>query len=109
MIIAVLVLSGIFRSIGFSAYNSLQFADIDGDAMTDANTLASTMQQVALGLGIAVGALVLRVGEAALGDPGGAGPYRIAFVVLSLLMLYPLVDALRLPREAGDEVAGRIS
>ena len=109
VIIAVLVLSGVFRSIGFSAYNSLQFADIDTDAMTDANTLSSTMQQVALGLGIAVAAVVLRVAEAALGDPGGAVPYRIAFVVLSLLMLYPLVDAIRLPRDSGDEVAGRIS
>ena len=109
VIIAVLVLSGIFRSIGFSAYNSLQFADIDADVMTDANTLASTLQQVALGLGIAVGAVVLRVGEAALGDAGGAGPYRIAFFVLSLLMLYPLVDALLLPRDSGDEVAGRIA
>ena len=109
VIIALLVLSGIFRSIGFSAYNSLQFADIDADAMTDANTLSSTMQQVALGLGIAVAAVVLRVAEAALGDPGGAGPFRIAFVVLSLLMLYPLVDAIRLPHDSGDEVAGRIS
>ncbi len=109
VIIAVLVLSGIFRSIGFSVYNSLQFADIDADVMTDANTLASTLQQVALGLGIAVGAVVLRVGEAALGDAGGAGPYRIAFFVLSLLMLYPLVDALLLPRDSGDEVAGRIA
>jgi EmrB/QacA subfamily drug resistance transporter len=109
VIIAVLVLSGVFRSIGFSAYNSLQFADIDADAMTDANTLSSTMQQVALGLGIAVAAVVLRAGEAALGDAAGAGPYRIAFIVLSLLMLYPLVDAIRLPHDSGDEVAGRIS
>ena len=30
---AVLLLSGVFRSIGFSGYNSLQFADISGTSM----------------------------------------------------------------------------
>ena len=44
---AVLVLSGALRSVGFSAYNSLQFAEIEGPAMSSANTLASTLQQVA--------------------------------------------------------------
>ncbi len=107
VIIAVLVLSGVFRSVGFSVYNSLQFADIDGAAVTDANTLASTLQQVAVGLGIAVGAVVLRVGDAALGPASGTGSYTLAFLVLAVMMLYPLVDALRLPRDAGDEVAGR--
>jgi hypothetical protein len=33
----------------------------------------------------------------------------MAFAVLSVLMLYPLLDALRLPRNSGDEVAGRSS
>ena len=58
-----LLLSGVFRSIGFSAYNSLQFADISGTSMTGANTLSATLQQLAGGLGVAVGALFLRTGE----------------------------------------------
>ncbi len=58
-----LLLSGVFRSIGFSAYNSLQFADIAGTSMTGANTLSATLQQLAGGLGVAVGALFLRTGE----------------------------------------------
>jgi EmrB/QacA subfamily drug resistance transporter len=104
-----LVLSGVFRSIGFSAYNSLQFADLDTADMTDANTLASTLQQVAVAMGVAVGAVVLRVVDLAAGpqqlDP--VTPYAIAFVVLAVLMLHPLVEALVLHRRAGDEVAGR--
>ena len=105
----VLVLSGVFRSIGFSAYNSLQFADLDQADMTDANTLASTLQQVAVGLGVALGAVILRVVQLTAG-PGTLGPvtpYAIAFAVLAVLMLYPLVEALLLHRAAGDEVAGR--
>ncbi len=109
VIIAVLLVSGIFRSVGFSAYNSLQFADIEPPQMADANTLSSTMQQVAAGLGVAVGALVLRLADVALG-PDPADPttaYAISFAVLGLLMLYPLVEALLLHRSAGNEVAGR--
>lgn len=106
---AVLVLSGVFRSIGFSAYNSLQFADLDAADMTDANTLASTLQQVAVGLGVAVGAVVLRVVDltAGPGEVGPVTPYAVAFAVLAVLMLHPLVEALVLHRSAGDEVAGR--
>ena len=65
----IFVLSGVFRSIGFSAYNSLQFADIDAADLADANTLSSTLQQVAAGLGVAVGALLLRLSDEALGTP----------------------------------------
>nr|WP_294696347.1 MFS transporter [uncultured Friedmanniella sp.] len=109
MIGAVLVLSGIFRSVGFSAYNSLQFADLDTTDMTDANTLASTLQQVAVGLGVAIGAVILRVVDLAAGPASLAPvtPYAVAFVVLALLMLHPLVEALVLHRAAGNEVAGR--
>ncbi|GAA1848695.1 MFS transporter [Microlunatus capsulatus] len=106
---AVLLLSGVFRSVGFSAYNSLQFADLEPADMTDANTLASTLQQVAVGLGVAVGAVILRVVDLTAG-PGATGPvtpYAVAFVVLAVLMLAPLVEAVVLHRSAGDEVAGR--
>ncbi len=105
---ALLLLSGIFRSIGFSAYNSLQFADIDAARMSDANTLSSTMQQLAAALGIALAAAVVRVADRQLGPTAlPALPYTIAFLVLGLLMVWPLVGALRLHRRAGDEVAGR--
>ena len=105
---ALLVLSGVFRSTGFSAYNSLQFADIDSAHMSEANTLASTLQQVAAALGIALGAVVVRLADRYLGPSAlPAWPYSVAFVVLAVSMVWPLVGALRLPRSAGDEVAGR--
>ncbi len=67
-----LVLSGVLRSVGFSAYNSLQFADIDPADLADANTLSSTLAQVGAALGVAVGALLLRLCDHALG--GSAAP-----------------------------------
>ena len=105
---AVLVLSGALRSVGFSAYNSLQFAEIEGSAMSAANTLASTIQQVAVGLGVAVGAVILRSADTfAPAESGLRFPYAIAFVLLAVLMAYPLVDAVRLHRSAGSELVRR--
>jgi EmrB/QacA subfamily drug resistance transporter len=108
IVVVLLVLSGVFRSIGFSAYNSLQYADIAPAQMSDANTLSSTLQQVAAALGIAVGAVIVRLADRFLGPSAPpTWPYAVAFGVLAVLMLWPLVEAIRLHRSAGDEVAAR--
>ena len=110
-ILAALALSGIFRSIGFSAYNSVAFADVEPARMTQANTLLSTVQELAAGLGVAVGALLLRLGDPvaeALGLPDGAeAPFRVAFVLLAVLMLVPGIEALMMPRSIGSQVTGK--
>lgn len=102
---ALLLLSGVFRSIGFSAYNSLQFADISGAAMAGANTLSATLQQLAGGLGVAVGALLLRTGEHLVpGGGSGSAAYAYAFAGLALIMVVPLVQAWRLPPASGSQL-----
>ena len=108
VVVALLLLSGVFRSIGFSAYNSLQYADIAPSQMSDANTLSSTLQQVSAALGVAAGAVIVRLADRLLGPSAlPAWPYAVAFGVLSLLMVGPLVEAIRLHGSAGDEVAAR--
>lgn len=91
-----LYVSGALRSIGFTAYNSLAFADVDGDELTHANTLNATVQEVAAGLGIAVAALLLTVLTSFSG----------AFAALGVLMALTLVETLRLPGDAGRHVSG---
>jgi MFS family permease len=112
VIAAVLFLSGVFRSVGFSGYNSLQFADIGPAQMTGANTLSSTIAQLAAGLGVAVGALAIRLSDAVLGEfaphLGVLAHYQFAFAVIAVLMLYPVAEALLgLHPSAGGEVAGQ--
>ena len=111
IMVGLLAFSGIFRSVGFSAYNSVAFADVPTDRMTHANTLHATLQELGAGLGIAVGALLVRVGDpvsAALGlSDTPATAYRVAFVLLALLLLAPLVEAITMPRSAGGAVTGR--
>jgi MFS family permease len=111
VLLALLVLSGIARSAGFTAYNTVAFADIPADRMTSANTLMSAVQELGAGLGVAVGALLVRLGEPVggvlgLGDGAGA-PFRVAFVVLAIILAGPAADAFTLPRTAGNVVAGR--
>ncbi|MCW0215395.1 MAG: MFS transporter [Pseudonocardia sp.] len=107
LLLGLLLLSGIFRSVGFTAYNSVAFADVDRARMTGANTLLSTLQELGAGLGVAVGALLARLGEGLTGATPPAAPFRVAFLVLAVLLLGPVVDGIRLPRDAGDEVTGR--
>lgn len=105
-----LFFSGVFRSIGFSGYNSLQFSDVPAAAMSSANTLVSTMQQVAVGLGIAVAALVIRLTTAvasALSPADAWLGYRWALVVVALLLVFPVVEAALLPRHAGEHATRR--
>jgi MFS family permease len=111
LLVALLTLSGMVRSIGFSGYNSVAFADVEPDRMAPANTLMSTVQELGAGLGVAVGALLVRLGGPVADATGlGSGadePFRVAFVLLAALLLVPAIEAVRLPRTAGSAVTGR--
>ena len=102
----VLLLGGAARSVGFTAYNTVAFADVPSAGMTDANTLASTLQQVAAGLGVAVGAVALRGGSALAGHTGLL-PYRIAFLVIAAILAVAAVEALVAPGTLGERIRPR--
>jgi len=111
IMVVVLAVSGVFRSVGFSAYNSVAFSDVPTEKMTHANTLHATLQELGAGLGIAVGALLVRLGDpvsAALGlAETPATPYRVAFVLLAVILLIPLLEDVLMPASAGSAVTGR--
>src|SRR3954454_24135494 len=46
LLLALLTLSGIFRSIRFTTYNTLPFADLPGERMTSANSFMSAVQEL---------------------------------------------------------------
>jgi EmrB/QacA subfamily drug resistance transporter len=95
-IAAILYVSGALRSIGFTAYNSLAFSDVDGDDLTHGNTLNASVQELGAGLGIAIAALLLSV----------LSSYPYAYLVLGALLAVTLIESLRLPRDAGSHVSG---
>ncbi|MGY2743756.1 MFS transporter [Arthrobacter sp. UYCu723] len=113
LIFALLVASGAFRSLGFSAYASVQYADVAPSQLPSANAVSATLVQLAMAAGIAVGALLLRIFEASgpLAGPAATvgdyptAPYRAAFLAIAAVMLLSTVDSLTLPRHAGAEVS----
>ena len=113
VVIVVLTASGVARSTGFTAYNTIAFADVERFEMTDANTLASTLQQLAAGFGVAVGAVALRLGDGfASGSSGpsgssgssGSGAFGFAFAVLAVVTAFATVEALLVSRTAGENI-----
>jgi EmrB/QacA subfamily drug resistance transporter len=103
VIVAVLFVSGALRSIGFTAYNSLAFADIKSSELTHANTLNAAVQELAAGVGIAVAALAvaLFIPLASAGGHGSSIAYSWTYLALGMLTLLTAVETLRLPSDAG--------
>jgi EmrB/QacA subfamily drug resistance transporter len=104
VIAALLLFSGVVRSIGFTGYNTIAFADIRPDGMTAANTVSSTIQQVAAGFGVTVGAVALRAGQLIDSSPASLTPYRVAFITIAVITLVATLEAVRLDRRAGDNI-----
>ncbi|MDX6019970.1 MFS transporter [Scandinavium sp. V105_16] len=107
----ILYLGGVFRSIQFTGVSTLAFADVPSPQMSYANTLFSTATQLAVGLGITLGAIGIRLGEK-LSDwlqlaaiPGIS--FRLAFVFIALICLVGMIDTLQLTRDAGSSVSKR--
>jgi MFS family permease len=108
LMFVLLVGSGAFRSIGFSAYASVQYADIPPAQLTSANTVSATIVQLGTGSGIALAALLIRTFSGpALVPQDPAGPFRGAFLAMAVLMLASTADSLLLPRHAGAAVSQR--
>ncbi|MDI6442136.1 MFS transporter [Cronobacter dublinensis] len=111
LILLVLFLGGVFRSIQFTGVSTLAFADVPAGEMSYANTLFSTATQLAVGLGVTLGAIGIRLGEViseaffTTAVPGLS--FRLAFVMMALLSLAGMADTLRLAAHAGSSVSGK--
>jgi EmrB/QacA subfamily drug resistance transporter len=109
-IVTLLFVSGLTRSMQFTTLSTLAFADVPETRMSGANTLFNAMQQMAMGMGIALGAGVLRIAGYLDPNASSAIPLRsfhIAFIVIGMVALIAVVDVFGLDRTAGDEVRRR--
>ncbi len=107
LVLLLLFASGVFRSLQFTASNALAFADIPKARLSHASTLFSTNFQLAMGLGVAIAALLLR---ASMEWHGHLDPqlldFRLAFIAIAVLGVLSTLDSFRLARDAGDAVSG---
>ena len=107
LLCALLLFSGMTRSMQFTALNTIGFSDVPQPQMRDATTLFSVLQQMNAGMGIAVGALALAVAEAIRGTPAGlatTADFHLAFWLVAGLALIAVLDSFALPADAGARV-----
>ncbi len=106
----ILLLNGIGRSIGATGYSTVIFSDVPEPEMRHANTLMITVQVLAATLGIAGGAIALRVGEPVsrlLGASNGThAAYTVAFLLVACLAVLSTFVSLRMHPSSGDALRG---
>jgi EmrB/QacA subfamily drug resistance transporter len=109
----VLFVYGLARSMQFTTLATLAYADVDDPQKASASTLWSVAQQMTIAMGIAFGALCLRMAASlGAGAPGqtssfALGDFRWAFIAAGCLILVSIVGYVRLPRDAGNTIAAR--
>jgi MFS family permease len=103
----VLTLAGASRSMQFTALTFVAFADITPEERASASVLSSLTQQISMGMGVAVGALMLNFSRLLRGASSLAlYDFRLAFVLAGLLSATAVFSYARLADDAGAEISG---
>jgi EmrB/QacA subfamily drug resistance transporter len=108
LIMIILVVGGFFRSLQFTAINTIAYAEVEPAEMSRATTLVSVNQQLAISAGVAVGAFAV---EAAMTLQGSAelsaADFWPGFAVVAIISALSAYAFWCLPDDAGHEVSGK--
>jgi len=108
IMISVLLVAGFFRSLQFTAVNTLAFADIPPEKMSAASSFSATAQQLGISLGVAIAASVINM---SMNLRGGDVLTRVdmiaGFITIGLLCCLSVFSFQRLPPSAGDSLKSR--
>jgi EmrB/QacA subfamily drug resistance transporter len=107
IMIAILLAGGFFRSLQFTAINTIAYAEIEPPLMSRATTLTSVAQQLAISTGVAIGALVVEI-TLLLSHRTAmtAADFPPAFLIVAASTAAASLVFVRLPRNAGAELSG---
>jgi EmrB/QacA subfamily drug resistance transporter len=104
---AILLLAGGSRSMQFTGITFVSFADIPSEERASASVLASLTQQLSMGMGVAVGALLLNFSLVVRGASAlSVSHFRVALVLAGALGCLALFSYASLPADAGAEISG---
>ncbi|WP_321842015.1 DHA2 family efflux MFS transporter permease subunit [Paraburkholderia bannensis] len=110
IVLIVVFVYGVTRSMQFSTLATLAYADVAQPQMSGASTLWSAAAQMTNGLGIAFGALALRVAASFHGETSGhvftLDDFRLAFLGAGVLTLLSVWGYAQMARDAGQNVGG---
>ncbi|TDN63397.1 MFS transporter [Paraburkholderia sp. BL10I2N1] len=110
LVLIVVFVYGVARSMQFSLLATLAYADVPQPQMNAASTLWSAAAQMTIGLGIAFGAVSLRLGALVHGEEAGRpftlDDFRLAFLFAGLLTFVSVLGYMRMAHDAGQSVGG---
>jgi EmrB/QacA subfamily drug resistance transporter len=105
VMIGVLLFGGFFRSLQFTAINTLTYADITQTSMSRASSFAAMGQQLGVSLGVGVAAEALHLSMLWRGSSQLiAADVVVGFVVVGVLCALPSFAFWRLPADAGESL-----
>ena len=108
IVLATLLLGGFLRSLEFTAIQALAYADVPDKRMSKATSLSSTMQQLSLTTGVAVGAGIIEATRLSHREASlTAGDFYPAFLIVGAISAMAAFAFLRLPPNAGETLAAR--
>jgi hypothetical protein len=108
VMIAILLVGGFFRSLQFTATNTIAYADVEASRMSRATALVSVAQQLSVAAGVAVGALAVELTVRLKGDPTiTAADFRPAFLVIGAISASSVILFWTLRKDAGAHMANR--
>lgn len=103
LMIGILLIGGFFRSLQFTAVNTLTYADMSPERMSRASSFAAMAQQLGISLGVGVAAVTLNLSMASRGETTIAvSDIMIAFVVIGVLCSLSTLSFRRLAPTAGE-------
>ena len=108
LIVPVLLVGGFFRSLQFTSIGAIAYAEVDPIRMSRATALAAVGQQLSLSTGVAIGAAVVEFAVRFKGLPTiTAADFPAAFLIIAAITASSALMFLRLPHDAGAELANR--
>jgi len=102
VIVALLVVSGLARSMQFTSLSTLAFSDVPKPAMGGANTLFSMQQQAANACGVAIAGALLRLAPFSHGGVQTVADFQFTFIVIAMLAAIAMIDFYKVPLNAGE-------
>jgi EmrB/QacA subfamily drug resistance transporter len=103
----ILVLAGASRSMQLTSITYVTFADIEPQDRSDASVISSLAQQISMGMGVSIGALMLNFSRVLRHAASlGLTDFRIAFAAAGLLCALSILSYRRLAPDAGAEISG---
>lgn len=108
LVVPLMIVSGFLRSLQFTTLSAITFADVTPAKMSHATSLLAVSSQLSISTGVAIGAMAVELTMQWHGHmQPTAADFPPAFIAIAIVTACAFFVCLRLPADAGSEIANR--